>query len=73
MTCGRCLHFIDEPARIEAMIPGLTTFGSARASVRADDGICGIHDLIVSARDGCGRFAPRLTKIPRLTTDQGQP
>ena len=56
-TCGDCVHFENDPARIEAMIPGLTTMGSARASVRADDGICGVHDRIVTPRDGCGQFA----------------
>jgi len=64
MTCGICTHFVDEPGRIEAMIPGLTTMGSARASVRADDGICLVHDLIVTARDSCDRFAPRLKEDP---------
>ncbi len=60
MTCGACRHFEDDPVRIEALIPGLTAMGSARASVRSDDGICGEHDLIVSARDCCGRFAAGL-------------
>jgi hypothetical protein len=59
MNCGGCAHFVNEPSRIEAMIPGLTTMGSARASVRADDGICAVHDLIVTARDCCDRFAAR--------------
>lgn len=67
MNCGGCTHFVDEPARIEAMIPGLTTMGSARASVFANDGICTEHDLIVSARDGCDRFSPRVKE------DRGQP
>jgi hypothetical protein len=66
MNCADCTHFINEPARIEALIPGLTSMGSARASVRADDGICAVHDLMVSARDSCGRFSRRLTK------DQGR-
>jgi hypothetical protein len=59
MTCGACVHFINDPARIEALIPGLATMGSARASVRANDGICAEHDRIVIARDWCGRFSPR--------------
>ena len=65
--CHDCRHFIDEPSQIEAMIPGLTAMGSARASVRSDDGICDVHDRMVSARDGCDRFSPRLTK------DRGRP
>jgi hypothetical protein len=60
MTCSACAHFVDEPLRIEALIPGLTTMGSARASVRSDDGICAVHDLMVSARDDCGKFWPRV-------------
>jgi hypothetical protein len=59
-TCGGCSHFVDDPARIEALIPGLTAMGSARASVRGDDGICGMHDRIVTARDWCDRFRARL-------------
>jgi hypothetical protein len=65
MTCLGCAHFVDEPGQFEALVPGMTAMGSARASVRSDDGICAVHDLIVSARDGCGRFSPRLTRDPR--------
>lgn len=60
MTCGLCAHFVDDPALIEALIPDLPTMGSARASVRGDDGVCAVHDRIVTARDGCDRFSPRL-------------
>ncbi len=67
MTCATCIHFMDDPDQFEAMIPGLTSMGSARASVRADDGICRVHDLIVSARDSCERYAARVTK------DRGRP
>jgi hypothetical protein len=64
MTCARCAHFIDQPAQIEALIPGLTAMGSARASVRSDDGICAVHECVVWARDLCGEFSPRITKDP---------
>lgn len=73
MNCGGCAHFVDDPARIEAMIPGLTAMGSARASVRADDGICAVHDLVVTARDGCDRFTPRIKKDLGVKEDRGQP
>lgn len=56
MTCVACLRFVNDPARIEALVPGLTAMGSARASVRGDDGICLEHDRIVNARDVCDRF-----------------
>jgi hypothetical protein len=71
MTCGDCAHFVDEPARIEALIPGLTALGSARASVRADDGICAVHDRVVTARDCCDRFSPRVSQ--GLSQGRGRP
>jgi hypothetical protein len=64
-SCRDCRHFINDPAQIEALIPGLTAMGSAWASVRSDDGICAIHDRIVSARDGCDSFLAR----PRMTIE----
>jgi hypothetical protein len=72
MTCGHCIHFIHDPARIEAMIPGLTAMGSARASVRADDGVCARHDLIVTARDCCDWFSPVRERDQGLTADLGR-
>jgi hypothetical protein len=59
MSCRDCVSFINEPGRIEMMIPGLAVLGSARASVWANDGICTEHDIMVGANDCCDRFAPR--------------
>lgn len=39
-TCRHCAHFADDPAEIEAEIPGLTSFGSAYSSARGHAGIC---------------------------------
>jgi hypothetical protein len=39
-TCQHCAHFNDDPAFIEAEIPGLTSFGSAYSSARGHAGIC---------------------------------
>lgn len=64
-VCTHCIHFVNAPARIEAMIPGLTTMGSARASVWGDDGVCAALDVIVSGRDTCGRFTERAAKDGR--------
>ena len=67
------MHFVNAPARIEAMIPGLTTMGSARASVRGGDGICIALDLIVSGRDTCGRFTPSVPRDRGSTKDRDRP
>jgi hypothetical protein len=39
-TCRSCVHFVDDPACIEAEFPNLTIFGSAYSSARGDAGIC---------------------------------
>jgi hypothetical protein len=43
-TCQHCRHFVDDPAVIEAEIPGLTSFGSAYSSARGHAGICRAFD-----------------------------
>jgi len=57
--CGSCAHFRNDPAYLETAIAGLSSFGSASASVRADDGLCLRHDRYLSARAGCADFSSR--------------
>jgi hypothetical protein len=54
--CQNCRHFQNDPRLLEASIPGLISFGSGNASVRADDGICLHHSRYVAADSGCSRF-----------------
>ena len=65
MNCVVCVHFVNDPAAIEAMIPGLAILGSARASVRANDGFCVLHDRMADPEDSCGGFSRRLRSDPR--------
>ena len=60
-TCQHCAHFVDDPAAIEAEIPGLTSFGSAYSSARGYAGICQELDRFmdpVPAQE-CSLFEPR--------------
>jgi len=60
-TCQHCAHFNDDPAFIEAEIPGLTSFGSAYSSARGHAGICRELDRFMDplpAQD-CPSFEPR--------------
>jgi hypothetical protein len=57
--CGRCVHFRNDPAYLEAAIAGLSSLSSGNASVRADDGLCLRHDRYLSARAGCADFSSR--------------
>jgi hypothetical protein len=60
--CGSCVHFRNDAAYLEAATPGLASFGSADASVRADDGLCTRHDRYASARARCADFAAALAR-----------
>ena len=55
--CGRCVHFRNDRAYLEAAMPGLSSLSSGDASVRADDGVCERHDRYLSARASCADFA----------------
>ncbi|MFI4987604.1 MAG: hypothetical protein ACHQF3_09190 [Alphaproteobacteria bacterium] len=50
------MHFRNDPAYLEATLKGLTSLGSAYASVRGEDGICRRHDRYLSARSWCVDF-----------------
>jgi hypothetical protein len=52
-TCASCRYFNNGPDRLELEIKGLATLSSARASVRADDGICARHDRLTGRCSWC--------------------
>ncbi|HXM04216.1 MAG TPA: hypothetical protein VN939_16520 [Chthoniobacterales bacterium] len=56
-ACRDCLHFENDPSVIEKEYPGLTAMSSGFASVRADDGLCRLHDLYLSGWDTCSSHA----------------
>ena len=65
-TCQHCVHFIDDPASIEAEIPNLTMLGSAYSSARGHAGICRKTDRFLDplpARD-CPSFTLRNSSKP---------
>ncbi|MGO9004951.1 MAG: hypothetical protein ACLQIQ_16855 [Beijerinckiaceae bacterium] len=62
--CFGCRHFENGAAFLEAALPGLATFSSARASVRADDGLCLRHGHYVNGRRACADFAACGKAVP---------
>jgi hypothetical protein len=56
-SCTACAHFCRDPVRIEQDLKGLATFMSAHASVRAQDGLCLLHGLVINGRRRCRSFA----------------
>jgi hypothetical protein len=68
-ACRNCRHFFNASPAIESALPGLSSLSSAYASVRADDGVCSLHDRYIAAESVCGRHAARLFIAPRLPPD----
>jgi len=57
--CGSCAHFANDPADLEAALPGLRSLSSAQNSARADDGLCLKHQRYLGARAWCADFEAR--------------
>jgi hypothetical protein len=51
--CGSCRHFRNDPRDLERSFPGWRSLGSAFGSARAEDGICDLRGLYLSARQWC--------------------
>ena len=58
--CRQCAHFINEPAELENIIPGLSIVSSAYGSVRADTGYCKFNDVFLTPMDVCPGFRMQL-------------
>jgi hypothetical protein len=56
-SCAECKHFQNQPAQVEAALPGLSSLSSAYAAVRCRDGICAVHERYVAASSVCAAFA----------------
>jgi hypothetical protein len=65
--CISCAQFRNDPAYLEAAMPGLSSLSSANASARGDDGLCLRHDRYLSARAGCADFSPRDARYGAIT------
>jgi hypothetical protein len=57
-TCFGCARFHNDVATVERHLPGLSSFSSAHASVRADDGLCARHETWINGRRACADFEP---------------
>ena len=55
-TCARCVHFQDEPRRMEQASPGLGSLSSGYGAVRGGDGQCARHQRYVSPESTCPDF-----------------
>ena len=52
-TCGGCEHFIAAADELEREVAGLKILSSAYGSVRANTGLCRLHDIFCVPEHGC--------------------
>lgn len=62
-TCGHCRHFMDDPALIERTLVGLTILSSAGGDSWGDQGLCAIHEQMLTPHMTCAQLAPRLGDV----------
>lgn len=58
-ACGSCTHFRNDPRYLESAFPGWNVLGSAYGSTRAEDGICELRGIFLSASQWCASFKDR--------------
>jgi hypothetical protein len=68
-VCGNCRYFHGAPVDVEAQLPGMRTLGSAYGSVRATDGICGLHDRYLTPSSSCPAHESVAVAVPNWSGD----
>ena len=57
--CAGCAHLEDDPKRLERTLPGLLILSSAHGDSRGDQGLCEVHDTLVTPDMTCDAFLAR--------------
>jgi len=57
--CRQCRRFVDDAARLEAMLPGILILSSAQGCSRGDNGICEVTGRLHAPLDACEHFEAR--------------
>jgi hypothetical protein len=55
-ACGGCDHFVSAPGDLEREVAGLKILSSAYGSVRADTGLCRVHDSFCTPDHTCPQW-----------------
>jgi hypothetical protein len=50
---------VDDPVALESAFPGLLALSSAQGDSRGDQGLCRLHDTLVTPEMTCTSFHPR--------------
>jgi hypothetical protein len=65
--CGTCSQFIDDAQELERRLPGILILSSAHGDARGDQGLCCIHERMLTPGLTCSRWEARRDPSARLT------
>jgi hypothetical protein len=69
--CAGCVHFLDDPRRLECCFPGIQALSSAFSSSRGRAGLCELDDVLLDPGPACARFQPRPRPLKAGTHSYG--
>ena len=58
-TCDGCAYLVQDPAEFESALPGILILSSGQGESRGDQGLCRVHERMVSSAMTCGDFQLR--------------
>jgi hypothetical protein len=59
--CTGCAHLLCDPVEFERALPGILILSSGQGESRGDQGLCPIHQRLVTREMTCSHFQPRPT------------
>jgi hypothetical protein len=59
-SCAGCAHLIHDPVEFERALPGILILSSGQGDSRGDQGLCRIHEQLVTPEMTCPHFEPRV-------------
>ena len=59
--CAGCAHLICDPAKFEDALPGILILSSGQGESRGDQGLCQVHQRLVTPEMTCRHFQPWAT------------
>lgn len=62
--CRDCRFFLDDPAELERELVGITILSSAYGDTRGDQGLCLVHQQLLTPGLTCERFEARGARAP---------
>ena len=60
-TCAGCAQLICDPVKFEDALPGILILSSGQGDSRGDQGLCQIHQRLVTPEMTCRHFQPCAT------------